>query len=202
MLDAHEQQLREKDPTRPKMLFFSPEFLAYLLEERDGGATSKDLSEPRYDYSKVSNWFINEKGRRSKNIDVFAVERIFIPVHTINHWTLLVLHMKRKEMYYYDSLTGKLSQQRGQGLKKRLTDWMKDEAKAKKGTSDFVEADKWKISYPECPQQQTYFDCGVFTIMYARCLSSNRILNFSQSDINDLRNVFTIEVLQGYLKDI
>jgi sentrin-specific protease 1 len=199
MLDEREQHLRLHNPRRRQVVFVDTLFLARLLNE--GGsvdASTKDVPTPQYCYDKVSTWFINEREKRKKSIDIFSVDRIFIPVNTNNnHWALIVLHMHRKEMRYYDSMTG--SHGRGHHVKDMLKRWMVDEAEAKKGTSDFVEADKWDIKFETCPKQTNGRDCGVFTIMYADFLVDHLPLIFRQDDIVKFRQKITADILRGYL---
>jgi sentrin-specific protease 1 len=192
MLDAREKNLRLHNPQRPEVLFFDSFFVEKLLNEKEEDPTKKN----QYQYENVSKWFVKEKIQ--KHIDVFAVERIFIPVNTDNmHWTLLVLHMQRKEMCYYDSMTG--SQERGNYLKDMLKRWMVDEAQSNKGKSDFVEADKWCIKFEQCPQQSNGKDCGVFTMMFADFLVDNLALDFKQCDIVHFREKIAADILRGNL---
>jgi len=78
MLDVREKNLRLHNPQRPKVLFFDSFFVANLLTEQAKDPKMKN----QYNYNKVSKWFIKEKIQ--KHIDVFAVDRIFIPVNTDN----------------------------------------------------------------------------------------------------------------------
>ena len=59
----------------------------------------KLLQNGRYTYANVKRW--------SKKFDVFEKEKIFIPVNINNtHWTLLVVYIQKKEIHYYDSMSG------------------------------------------------------------------------------------------------
>ena len=67
--------------------FFSSFFMVKLLQNG------------KYTYPNVKRW--------SKKFDVFAKDKIFIPVNISNsHWTLLVVYVQRKEIHYYDSMSG------------------------------------------------------------------------------------------------
>ena len=51
----------------------------------------------RYDFEAVRRW--------TKNIDIFSLKKIFIPINIDNrHWTLVYIDVHNKSIFYYDSL--------------------------------------------------------------------------------------------------
>jgi sentrin-specific protease 1 len=39
-------------------------------------------------------------------MDIFALDKIIVPVHLGTHWCLAVINMRKKRVEYYDSLGG------------------------------------------------------------------------------------------------
>jgi len=69
--------------------FFSPFFMSKLLDEKGG-----------YNFSKVARW--------TKKFNLFQKEYVFCPVNYINeHWALIIICIKSKFIYYFDSLRRK-----------------------------------------------------------------------------------------------
>ncbi|MQM22325.1 hypothetical protein Taro_055376 [Colocasia esculenta] len=100
---------------------------------------------------------------------------IVSPLHVgMNHWALLVIHIKEKEFHVYDSLRNKDRRDIPQYELKRYL----------KGKH--IDVDKWPLRYPDpCPQQGSGDDCGIFTCKYMECLAHRDIqdLPFSQDDM-------------------
>ena len=44
--------------------------------------------------------------RWTKKIDIFSFDLILIPVHLGMHWCLATIDLKRKGVFYYDSMGG------------------------------------------------------------------------------------------------
>ena len=85
-----ERDQRRSDQSAGKVRsshFFSSFFMVKLLQNG------------KYTYANVKRW--------SKKFDVFSKDKIFIPVNINNsHWTLLVVYIQKKEIHYYDSMSG------------------------------------------------------------------------------------------------
>jgi len=59
----------------------------------------KLIMNEKYTYSNVKRW--------TKKFDVFQKDKIFIPVNINNsHWTMIVVFVQKKEIHYYDSMSG------------------------------------------------------------------------------------------------
>lgn len=206
MLNEREQDLCNKDKTRPRSIFLSSYFVSYLLDESEGkGWTSV------YTYENVKRW-TRKKG------DVFEAHWIYFPVNTENkHWTLLVLDMHKKEVHYYDSLEV-VNKDRRKLCYETILRWLKDEAKEKHHIKDY-DISVWKQGWlrdeaieedqtddydkpviHECPKQDNGYDCGVFTMMYADFLTDNLPLDFEQKDMPHFRKKIAADILRGSLQ--
>ncbi|SCN63419.1 sentrin-specific protease 1, putative [Plasmodium chabaudi adami] len=145
-----------------------------------------------YNYSKVARW------TKRKKIDILEYDLILIPLHVGgNHWTLGAINIKDKQIKLYDSLNMP---------NRKFFEYMKryivDEVKDKKQIN--IDISPWTYNpsgLPEegIPCQENGYDCGVFTCMFAKCLTFNRDFDFSQSDIKEIRLKMVYEISQGHL---
>jgi sentrin-specific protease 1 len=175
-----------------------------MLQERDNlkGVKSKyfntffmerlRVTNNGYTYENVQRW--------SRKFDVFSLEKVYIPVHVGQHWTLVVVDLVKKGVHYYDSY---ISSDNGEAIdimEDTLT-WLQDEARDKKET--ILNADEYTL-FPtdeSVPQQENGYDCGVFTIIAAKLLSNNQSLEYSQKDMGLFRTQIEIDILEGELPE-
>ncbi|MQL72470.1 hypothetical protein Taro_004804 [Colocasia esculenta] len=117
---------------------------------------------------------------------------IFSPMHVgMNHWALLVIHIKEKEFHVYDSLRSK--------HRADIPQYVEELKRYLKGKH--IDADKWPLRYPEpCPQQGSGDDCGIFTCKYMECLARRDIqdLPFSQDDMPLVRAKMALHFIKAY----
>ncbi|CAD2114187.1 hypothetical protein YYG_00516 [Plasmodium vinckei petteri] len=145
-----------------------------------------------YNYSKVARW------TKRKKIDILEYDLILIPLHVGgNHWTLGAINIKDKHIKLYDSLNMP---------NRKFFEYMKryivDEVKDKKQIN--IDISPWTYNSSGLPEegipcQENGYDCGVFTCMFAKCLTFNRDFDFSQSDIKEIRLKMVYEISQGHL---
>lgn len=182
MVQEYNENNRKKEGTSslPKIYIFSTFFY-------------HSLSSDGYNYKRVQRW------TKRKNIDIFSFDMILIPLHVFgNHWTLGAIDIKRKHIKLYDSLNG-------ENIKffTYILKYLRDEAMDKKRIqmdfSDWIYNKDGK-SENGIPFQENGYDCGVFTCMFAKCLSLSRKFDFHQSDINDIRLRMTYDISQGSIK--
>ncbi|XP_071167747.1 sentrin-specific protease 1-like [Mytilus edulis] len=88
--------------------------------------------------------------------DVREKYLVFFPIHTLNHWSLIVVNVRQKTISYLDSMEN-------------------FEPRPLKVISDFMEQNGISVSRDKeletnIPRQQNAGDCGVFVIRYAKCL--------------------------------
>jgi len=105
-----------------------------------------------YDYMYQENWYKHFE-------DLFDKEFLVYPTNmTQEHWFLIVVFLKKKEILYYDSC-GYDQLSYLDFVEKSLV----DEAKAR-NRLDFTQTFK-KSKFTQTPQQKNGYDCGVFMIM-------------------------------------
>lgn len=134
----------------------------------------------------VKRWAIKAK-IGGKNLE--SVERVFIPVHSGAHWTLLVVSPIAHTIEYFDSLD------RGPGpFVKVAKDWLKQEM-----GKNFKE-DEWRVVLADGggPQQNNSSDCGVFAVTTAKMvLLGINPAAYSSSDIPLQRKRMVAELMNG-----
>eukprot|EP00948_MAST-09A_sp_MAST-9A-sp1_P003234 g3234.t1 len=148
-----------------------------------------------YNYKKVRKWTM-----RKNKFDIFssAMERLLIPVNVGNsHWTLLCCHMKKKEIWYIDSMGGS-----GTRWRTAIFRYLQDEHMDKKG-APLPDIDDWKsysLGSRGSPQQRNGYDCGVFTCMGFDYLEAGRPLLdgwFKQANIDLCRERIGIAIMNN-----
>ena len=148
---------------------------------------SKLLENGQYDYAKVRRW--------SKKFDVFTLDRVFMPINLNNtHWVMSVVYVQKKEVHYYDSMSGS-----GKRYLEAILRWLTDEAREKKQfTLDPLE---WKLIDREkgVPQQQNGYDCGVFSIVCADYLTDYLPLVYEQKEMSEQRLKIAAAIKRGHL---
>lgn len=189
MLYEREENLLKTNQSRPRSLILHSGFITGLLREcRENDYKS--------DYKYGENRYSNRWWKRG--INLFEVDRIFIPVNTKNtHWTLLVLHMQEKEVHYYDSRP--LDQTRLEVLFDSMKRWLVDEAR-KYANNENYDNSEWKLVVDDCPEQTNWYDCGVFTIMNADFLMDNLPLDFKEEEMDGFREKIATDILRGSLR--
>ena len=120
------------------------------------------ISDKAYTYKNVARW--------SKKFDVFTFDKLYFPVNLSNtHWTLLVVYMQRKEIHYYDSMSGS-----GKKYLEGLLRWLVDEAQNKK-----------KVSYTLSLSFLFYFFIAVFSCSYSFSPSHQTTYKTTNNDYYD-----------------
>eukprot|EP01039_Chlorochromonas_danica_P002907 gene2907-3173_t len=174
MLQERDKALCEKYTGRKPSHYFNSFFMTKLQE---GG---------KYAYSQVRRW--------SRKFDVFALEKVFIPINIHNtHWTLAVVYMQEKKIVFYDSMSGG-----GMVYLRDLKRWVADEHRDKKGTD--LDMSSWTtMSAQGIPQQRNGYDCGVFVVMCADYLTDDLPLTYRQEEMSENRLKIAASIEQGNL---
>jgi len=137
----------------------------------------------KFDYSRVRRW--------TSKIDIFDMDKILIPIHLGNHWTMLVIQMKKRHIDYYDSLGG--SHRCVEDMKKYLKEEYKDKKKM-----DLK--DQWTHKYhTNIPHQKNGYDCGVFACRFAECEARNSPFDFSQANMTYFRKRMILEIVTNQI---
>jgi sentrin-specific protease 1 len=123
-----------------------------------------------YNYSMVARFT-----RRSNHVNIFELNKLFVPVHPAgSHWALVVVDMRRKRIEYYDSMDGS-------GLRycQTILRYLRDEG-LRFGIP--VMAEEWSLFVPMrgVPKQRNGCDCGVFLCIFVLLLAEGVPLRFDQ----------------------
>jgi Ulp1 family protease len=177
MLQEYDSQKHEKDPKLYPLTchYFNSFFYSKLLENGS------------YNYSNVKRW--------TKKFDILSKDKIFIPVNLSNtHWTMCIIYMKKKEIHYYDSMSGSGKRYLDAALR-----WIVDDVKDKK--QELVNPSEWKLIDREniVPQQANGYDCGVFSIMCADYVSDELPFEYGQSEMSMNRVKIGAAIIRGSL---
>lgn len=112
-----------------------------------------------YNHCKAGDWDMSRLQRWSRRQQIagdrlLGVQKIFFPVNTGAHWTLLVISPLERKIQYLDSLGGR----GGKWAERTARDWLKAELGKK------YQADEWSMDFEEgvSELQTNSSDCGVF----------------------------------------
>ena len=170
--DRNNFQCRSSTSKRPSH-FFSTTFFTKLFDNSGS-----------YNFSAVERW--------SRKLSLFLMEMIFFPIHYGgNHWTLMVIFVQTKRIFYFDSLGGN-----GDYYTTRIKQWLKDVARTQdKFTLDVRD---WTVESPFAnPRQENGDDCGVFVCMCADFISEQLPLFYTQKDMKHFRMKIATDLLRG-----
>ena len=168
---AHGNQDKRPEQT-PKYHAFS----SYFMKNLETGGPSK-----------VSRWAKRAKIGGKKLLDL---QKIFVPINSGAHWTLLVVAPQTKSVTYYNSMSGG-----GMKWKQPIFAWLRSEL-----GKDF-EANDWMFeARADSPQQTNMSDCGVFTITTAKQIMLGQdVMDYGPSDIPLQRKRVIAELINNGL---
>lgn len=125
--------------------------------------------------------------------NLLSVERLFIPVHSGRHWSLIVVSPIGHTIEYFDSLGGP-----AHPYILNMAVWLRAEL------GKLFKEDEWTVptgSLGAGPQQSNDSDCGVFTCTNARMvLLGLDPMEYEGSDSEIQRTRMVAELLNGGLK--
>lgn len=139
------------------------------------------LKTGEYTYDKVRRWTTRRK------VDLFQQDKVIIPVNGGNHWTLIIVHMDRKKVEYYDSLVGKDLM-----ALYRVQEYLFDEHLNKRGTP-WDDTD-WDFELTDEPPQFNDTDCGVFICAYADAVARKTPPRVTQDEMANYRQQMMYEL--------
>jgi len=131
--------------------------------------------------------------RWTRKVDIFSFDLILVPVHLGMHWCLATIDLKRKGVFYYDSMGGD-NISCLDALLKYLQDEHMDKKKSPFDTSSFNSE-----IVKDIPQQMNGSDCGMFTCKFAEYLSRDAPISFSQEDMPYYRRRMIYEIVKNNL---
>ncbi|KAK9172665.1 ULP1 like chllamydin domain containing protease [Cryptosporidium meleagridis] len=175
---------------KPKVWLWNSFFYTKLTGDQSNDETG-------YCYKNVSRW------TQRKKIDLFNYDIVLLPINVNNvHWTLGVVNFKLGYIQYIDSLGGKFQDYLGctkmsavffQNMNRYIQDEYFDKKKEK-----FTGQLKHFTKFSEpVPQQNNGSDCGVFTCMFAECISEGRPFDFDTTQIDKIREVMLVECIRN-----
>lgn len=154
----------------PRTFMFGTYFFSRLSEKMG-----------RYDYEGVRRWGIKSA------LCLETVDCIIVPVLVLrSHWTLAAADVRRRQFFYYDSLSG----DDHHTVIPILRRWLTDEVAERLGSdvSQRWDAGSWPLVVNgDLPEQTDSGSCGVFALAVADCLSTGSSIAFSQEHMPVLR---------------
>lgn len=115
-------------------------------------------------------------------------EKLFFPILDFKHahWVLVVVDMKTKAIWYYDSLFNE----------RLFSRYSKLIQKALKEYNPEIE---FSINHfdPATPQQPNGYDCGVYVCAFMHYISNNKPLNFIPDQVINMRYRIKEALLKG-----
>ena len=140
--------------------------------------------EENYDgnYSRVSEWFKN----------LADTDMILAPIHKADHWSLVVIDVRKELLSYYDSIYGSRHRSNAPKVIKRFIEqyWRSEDKHI-----------KLKIKVVEnAPLQANGYDCGVFVCQNAEKIARGALVTTRQSEMPDARKLMMKEIFFGHLK--
>jgi sentrin-specific protease 1 len=169
LIEMRNYNLRKLYKTnRMKIIAFNSFFINHLIKDIDKFVDEEKLHSDEFCTSIISN-MSRSKYKWMKNIKLGKnVWKIFIPIHIINHWTLICINFETKGIVYYDSLGSSSNDANGNFYLKVVCIWLQNVLKEE----DFYLM--WRTSVKKnCPQQSNSDDCGVFCLVIADYLSDD-----------------------------
>lgn len=167
-----------------------------LLKERD-----KLFSdwEPSLFHNLVFHHMLTNRGYKSvqnytRKTDIFALNRMFVPLCLPGHWALIVVSFDTKTISYYDSCDPSAVYLQQCQL---ILNYLTEEYRNKK--NDRLDVSKWKFECVQCPKQNNCYDCGVFVCQYANFISQDLPLSFSQQDMPNFRKKMISQLWQFFV---
>ena len=153
-------------------------YLSFLLKDKDHITFVDSYAIPNL-YKVRSLYKVFHTNR------LFGVkDMVFFPLHVNkNHWALLVADLNKKVLRYYDSLS---TTPNVAAIRAHLQ---------KVAEAEGLTPPPFELVIEKCPKQKNGFDCGVFLLMAARCISRGEPLNYSQDDALSMRRQILIDLL-------
>lgn len=143
-----------------------------------------------YNYERVEGWTTRAK------VDLFQMDKIFIPVNEEDHWTLVIIHNDRKRIGWYNSLSNTSNTEQPEFLH-----WVKrylyDECQEKRGYT--MDQTDWDFENTTEPRQGNLSDCGIFVCTYADLMATNWPMFFQQEHMKMIRRKMMGELLSGQM---
>ncbi|EDW04455.1 GH23254 [Drosophila grimshawi] len=138
-------------------------------------------------YKNVSRW--------TRHVDIFKEDMILVPVHVDNvHWCMAIIDMSKNMISYYDSFNIP-----NPTVLNALRNFLIEQSLARKLETPLTLKDFQVQHATNVPRQTNTSDCGVFSCMFAKYITRNKSLTFSQKDMPRFRKQMKREITNGRL---
>lgn len=168
------------------------------VERRRAHCFSSYMVEKLFNVEKDSYNFQNVQ-RWTKNINVFQYDKLIFPVHlkSIGHWTLIVVDLQNYRIIWMDSLSTMV---RMNSFTLSICRWLNDVAMNQPVNRAWC-GKPWNIvSFPNLPQQNNGYDCGVFVLAYATMMIDNPQLLVNQKWTDEDMSKFRLKIAHSIMK--
>ena len=199
LVNAHDIPITRKDlgtllgtsKLNDKIINFYLEMIA--LRSKDYESWPNVYTMNTFFLPKLMNTGFHTIKKWTRGVDIFSFDIILVPVHLINedHWCLGVMNMKKKSIKVYDSLVRDRS-----NILDELLCYLEKEHLHKKNSA-FDTCDFTLENVNEIPKQKNRFDCGMFTLKFAECLSRDESITFTQEDMPYFRRRMVYEIVNN-----
>ena len=127
------------------------------------------------------------------NENIFDYELVVIPICVFDHWSLVAIHTATKKVRYFDSkISLPTNAKRKDEIKQFISDLINSEINTKTRLADWIFRAEAKV-----PQQESNFECGLFTCIFAKCLVTNDDITseiFKKEHLNSLCTMLVNEI--------
>ncbi|XP_065604470.1 sentrin-specific protease 2 [Cyrtonyx montezumae] len=133
--------------------------------------------------------------RWTRNVNLFKHDIILIPIHLREHWTLVVVDVRKKTIVYFDSLGKK-----GDSICETVFHYLQGESWEKQKVK--LSCSEWthhNMESHEIPQQSNKHDCGVFVCKYADYVSRDKPITFTENHMPYFRKRMVWEIIHQQL---
>ena len=134
-------------------------------------------------------WKVKESSASVKQLDF-----IFFPINFVDHWAFVVVFVYQKKIKLFDSIKNYGRTVNGHCVCDDVRQFLTT-------TNVISDADEfeWQAEYPETPQQNDGYNCGVYTCQLAKQISRGQQLIINERDIPYLRKEMVVEIVLGHL---
>ena len=127
-----------------------------------------------------------------KGVDLTAVDFAVFPIHQSGHWTVIVLDSRRKSVIHYDPACASADNAPTKELK-RVNAYLKF-LSLMRSYGDYFDKFKYLNSMNR-PTQSDNRSCGIFCLLYVRCVIHLLSVRFSQGIIATARKRIAVDII-------
>jgi sentrin-specific protease 1 len=145
-------------------------------------------------YSNKEITFIKLYNQIAKKVNLHKCDNYYFPIIIDCHWSLIHVDNKKFIINYYDSLLS-INTNSDNILSSVFIKFFNNFNNELTSTTRI----KWKFLIQNVPQQNNYYDCGVFMCKYLEYLLKDEKIDFSSEDMPYFRLLIGINLLKGRL---